>query len=111
MFAGVHLMTPLLSAGCVLLAVSAAAAVLFLSEGVAADPFWGADPAWSLIHEPAVEQELKLSSAKSRELRSRSLLDGLDARFFPLRNRPPEEAAKGVPAGPRRPRHLSSVTR
>jgi len=61
---------------------------------MAADPFWGADPAWNLIHEPAVERELKLSPAKSREFRS--LLDGLDARFFPLRNRPPDEAAKDV---------------
>jgi peroxiredoxin len=62
--------------------------------GLAADPFWGADPAWNLIHEPAVERDLKLSPAKSRELRS--LLDELDARLFPFRNRPPEEAAKGV---------------
>jgi peroxiredoxin len=69
-------------------------AVLTSSVGSAADPFWGADPAWSLIHEPAVEQELRLSPAKSREFRG--LLDEFDARFFPLRNRPQEEAAKGV---------------
>ena len=87
-------MTPLLAAFRVVLAVSAASVVLLLRVAAAADPFWGADPAWSLIHEPAVEQELKLSPAKSRELRS--LLDGFDARFFPLRNRPPAEAANGV---------------
>jgi thiol-disulfide isomerase/thioredoxin len=74
-----------------LLAVS-----LALASGscFAADPFWGADPAWSLIHEPAVERDLKLSPAKSRELRR--LLDELDTRFFPLRNRPAEQSAKGV---------------
>lgn len=68
--------------------------VLRLGVGVAADPFWGADPAWSLIHEPAVERELKLSPAKSRDFRR--LLDECDAKFFPLRNKPSEEAAKGV---------------
>jgi len=78
-------MTPLLAAFRVVLAVSAASVVLSLRVAAAADPFWGADPAWSLIHEPAVEQELRLSSAQSRELRS--LLDDFDARFFPLRNR------------------------
>lgn len=71
-----------------------ASSVLLLGIGVAADPFWGADPAWSLIHEPAVERELKLSPAKSREFRR--LLDECDAGFFPLRNKPSEEAAKGV---------------
>lgn len=64
--------------------------------GFAADPFWGADPNWSLIHEPAVEQELKLSS--EQRLRFRSLLDGLDAEFFPLRNQPPEEGRKRAAA-------------
>jgi thiol-disulfide isomerase/thioredoxin len=71
-----------------------ASLVLPSSLGLAADPFWGADPAWSLIHEPAVERELRLSPAKSRDFRR--LLDECDAGFFPLRNRPPEEAAKGV---------------
>lgn len=64
------------------------------SVGLAADPFWGADPAWSLIHEPAVEDELKLSAAERREFRR--LLDSLDARVFPLRNKPAAEAAAGV---------------
>jgi peroxiredoxin len=60
----------------------------------AADPFWGADPAWSLLHEPAVAAELELTSEKSRQFRG--LLDTLDARFFPLRNKPQEEVAKGA---------------
>lgn len=69
-------------------------AVLASGVGLAADPFWGADPAWTLVHEPAVERELRLSPAQSRDFRG--LLDELDARFFPLRNRPPDEAAEGV---------------
>ncbi len=89
-----RLMSRLPRAVRVLVALSGMWAVLSSGVGFAADPFWGADPAWSLIHEPAVERELKLSPAKSREFRS--LLDKLDAEFFPLRNRPPDEAAKGV---------------
>jgi peroxiredoxin len=64
--------------------------------GFAADPFWGADPTWSLLHEPAVEQELKLSPAQSRQFRR--LLDGLDAKFFPVRNLPHEEASRQAAA-------------
>jgi peroxiredoxin len=60
----------------------------------AADPFWGADPAWTLLHEPAVWRELELSSEQSRQFHG--LLDGLDARFFPLRNKPEAEATKGA---------------
>ena len=58
----------------------------------AADPFWGADPTWSLLHEPAIAQELKLSPDQSQ--RVRALLDGLDAKFFPLRNQPHDEGGK-----------------
>ena len=70
--------------------------ILFAASGLgmAADPFWDADPAWSLIHEPAVERDLKLSPSTSRDLRR--LLDEYDARFFPLRNKPSSEAAKSV---------------
>ena len=63
-----------------------------LRSGLAADPFWGADPTWSLLHEPAVEQELKLSPSQSRLFRG--LLDELDAKFFPLRNQPHDEGSK-----------------
>jgi len=63
-----------------------------LHSGFAADPFWGADPTWSLLHEPAIEQELKLSPAQSQQFRT--LLDGLDAKFFPLRNQPRDAGGK-----------------
>jgi thiol-disulfide isomerase/thioredoxin len=64
--------------------------------GFAADPFRGADPTWSLLHEPAIERELKLSPAQTRQYRA--LLDGLDARFFPLRNKPRDEGAEEATA-------------
>jgi len=64
--------------------------------GLAADPFWGADPTWRLLHEPAIERELKLSPAQSRQFRT--LLDGLDARFFPLRNQPHDEGSRQAAA-------------
>jgi len=65
-------------------------------SGFAADPFRGADPTWSLLHEPAVEQELKLSPAQSQQFRG--LLDGLDAKFFPLRNQRHDEGSKQAAA-------------
>ena len=65
-----------------------------VSRSPAADPFWGADPAWSLLHEPAVMQELALTPAQSQQFRG--LLDELDAKFFPLRNKPNDEAAQGA---------------
>lgn len=61
-------------------------------SGFSADPFWGADPTWSLLHEPALEQELKLTPAQSQQFRT--LLDGLDAKFFPLRNQPRDKGSK-----------------
>jgi len=60
----------------------------------AADPFWGADPAWSLLHEPAVVRELSLTPTQSQQFRA--LLDELDAKFFPLRNKPNDAAATGA---------------
>jgi len=65
-----------------------------VSRCPAADPFWGADPAWSLLHEPAVEKELVRTPTQSQQFRG--LLDELDAKFFPLRNKPNDEAAKGA---------------
>jgi thiol-disulfide isomerase/thioredoxin len=64
------------------------------SQSPAADPFWGADPAWSLLHEPAVVEELVLTPTQSQQFRG--MLDELDAKFFPLRNKPKDEAAKGA---------------
>jgi len=60
----------------------------------AADPFYGADPVWSLLHEPAVARELTLSASQQRHFRT--LLDEYDARFFPLRNRSGDDAARHV---------------
>ncbi len=50
----------------------------------AADPYAGSDPYWVLLHEPAVVEELNLSFEQQRSYQQ--TLDGLDARFFPLRN-------------------------
>jgi thiol-disulfide isomerase/thioredoxin len=68
--------------------------VALRSPSPAADPFWGADPAWNLLHEPAVARELTLTATQSRQFRG--LLDELDAKFFPLRNKPRQEAAEGA---------------
>ena len=65
-------------------------------SGFAADPFRGADPTWGLLHEPAIEQELKLSPAQSQQFRV--LLNGLDAKFFPLRNQPGDQGSKQAAA-------------
>ena len=65
-----------------------------VSRSPAADPFWGADPAWSLLHEPAVVQELALTPTQREQFRG--LLDELDAKFFPLRNKPTDEAANAA---------------
>lgn len=64
--------------------------------GRAADPFHGADPVWSLLHEPALARELRLSAAQ--QPRFRALLDEHDARLFPLRNRSGDDAARDVTA-------------
>jgi peroxiredoxin len=60
----------------------------------AVDPYASGDPYWFLIHEPAVVNELKLSASQRQELQE--LTDGLDLRYFPLRNQSPEEATKGL---------------
>jgi peroxiredoxin/Spy/CpxP family protein refolding chaperone len=62
----------------------------------AADPFRGADPVWSLLHEPALARELRLTTKQQQ--RFRALLDEHDARFFPLRNRSGDDAAREVTA-------------
>jgi thiol-disulfide isomerase/thioredoxin len=81
---------------CLRLAAFAVLTVLVAlhSTSRAADPFFGADPAWSLLHEPAVARELTLTASQSKQFRG--LLDELDAKFFPLRNKPHDEAAKGA---------------
>lgn len=67
---------------------------LAASPGVALDPYAGNDPFWILLHEPALREELKLTSAQHE--RWQSMLDKLDLRFFPLRNRPQNEAREGA---------------
>lgn len=60
----------------------------------AADPYAGVDPLWVLLHEPAVMDELKLSSDQRRVYQE--LMDELDRRFFPLRNKSSSEALAGI---------------
>lgn len=54
-----------------------------------AEPFAGIDPRWILVHEPAVLQELKLSTSQRQAFGK--LIDDLDLRVFPLRNQPQDE--------------------
>jgi peroxiredoxin len=74
----------------------AAALAVFCTASAASaiDPYAGNDPFWVLIHEPAVIAELKLSEAQRKSYGA--LLDGLDLRFMPLRNKPQEEARAGA---------------
>jgi peroxiredoxin len=51
------------------------------------------EPFWTLLHEPAVVDELKLSAGQRRQYQT--MLDALDVRFFPLRNKSREEAEAG----------------
>jgi peroxiredoxin len=68
-----------------------AAGLLLLCVGRAwpADPFPGIDPSWILLHEPAVREELKLSASQRQAFTK--LMDGLDLRIFPLRNKSQDE--------------------
>ncbi len=61
---------------------------------LAADPYGGIDPAWMLLHEPAVVGELKLTARQQDAYRG--VMDDLDRRFFPLRNKPSQEATAGL---------------
>ena len=65
-------------------------ACIYLSlNGFAADPFEGADPIWNLLHSPAVQRSLRVSS--SNQKRIRSLLDRYDIEFLPYRNQSPDK--------------------
>jgi len=73
---------------------AALAALLWIAAAAhAVDPYAGNDPYWVLLHEPAVIAELKLSPAQRRPFQQ--LIDNLDLRFFPLRNKAQEPAAAG----------------
>lgn len=60
----------------------------------AADVDPGTEPFWVLLHERAVVDELQLTPDQQKAYQS--FLDELDLRFFPLRNRPPEEYQAGM---------------
>lgn len=63
-------------------------------KAIAIDPYAGNDPYWILLHEPVVAQELKLTSTQRKAFQT--LLDELDLRFFPLRNKSQKEALAGA---------------
>lgn len=60
----------------------------------AAEPFLGIDPGWILLHEPAVIEDLKLSAGQRQEFQQ--LIDELDLRVFPLRNKSANEISAGL---------------
>ena len=64
------------------------------NAATALDPYAGNDPYWILLHEPSVVQELKLTATQRKSYQT--LLDDLDLRFFPLRNKPQKEALAGA---------------
>ena len=67
--------------------------LIAIRPATAIDPYAGNDPFWVLLHEPAVVKELKLSSSQKSDYLK--LLDGLDLRFFPLRNQSREQVTEG----------------
>lgn len=73
-------------------------AVVMLSAGMqashAGDNFGGGDPYWLLLHEPAVHDELKLTTVQRQSFRK--FLDGLDLRFLPLRNKSAADSQAGL---------------
>jgi len=77
---------------------SLAAIVLSLALSVAlgADDVAPSDPYWSLIHDQAVLDDLKLTVDQQKAWRE--TLDPLDLRCFPLRNRSAAEAEAGFAA-------------
>jgi peroxiredoxin len=79
-----------------LLAVVVGCAVGHPGPACAADPFEGASPIWSLVHEPAVVRDLDLTA--DQLARYRDLLDRYDARFFPLRNDPADTVGRDATA-------------
>lgn len=64
------------------------------AEGFADGPAAGDDPYWALVHEPAAIAELKLSA--SQQASFQKLIDDVDLRYFPLRNKSQEVALEGA---------------
>jgi peroxiredoxin len=69
--------------------VAATVSLLLSGRIQAAEPFAGIDPSWILLHEPAVVEELKLTATERKSFQK--LIDGLDLRVFPLRNKSQDE--------------------
>ncbi|WP_010585034.1 redoxin domain-containing protein [Schlesneria paludicola] len=68
--------------------------VIAASEAFAIDPYLGNDPYWVLLHEPAVVKDLRLDDAQQAAYSQ--LLDQLDLKFFPLRNKSADDATAGM---------------
>src|SRR5262249_23627109 len=66
--------------------------LVLCSTGSAEEPV-PTDPFWSLVHDQAVLDDLKLTPEQRKELRG--ILDPLDLQCFPLRNKPAAEAPAG----------------
>jgi len=66
---------------------------LFSCCAIAADDLAPSDPYWTLIHDEAVLDELKLTPHQRKSVRE--ILDPLDLRGFPLRNKSATEANEG----------------
>lgn len=60
---------------------------------IAAENVSDLEPYWTLLHEPAVVEELELTTAQQEKYVK--LLDDLDVRFFPLRNKTRDVAEAG----------------
>lgn len=71
-----------------------AACVALLVTGAVAEEFRDAEAYWVVLHESAAVEELKLTSNQRPQYRE--LVDGYDLRYFPLRNKSPDEAHAGV---------------
>jgi peroxiredoxin len=89
-----HNLNARLVVGARLVAVACCLPLLVVQAARGVDPYAGVDPFWILIHEPAVWDELKLTAAQRTAVRQ--LTDELDLRFFPLRNKPAEQATAGL---------------
>jgi peroxiredoxin len=70
-----------------LVVLSAVPFVASAEEAAVADPFW------SLVHDYAVLDDLKVTAEQRKKIRA--VLDPLDVKCFPLRNKPAEEATQG----------------
>ena len=71
-------------------ALFAAIAVLACSLATQADEVAPADPFWTLVHDQAVLEDLKLTASQRAEWRA--VLDPIDLACFKLQNKAPSEA-------------------